>query len=115
MLFILYLFNFVRLRTVPSEKNFVMFHSLDENVVMHKFIYVLFSSCCNKTDFLSLFNSVIAVDLKQTIQVDKDLQIRAYYAGHVSFITLFIISLVDTLSIQSFYSLCLDRSEKFRL
>ncbi|KAI3946508.1 hypothetical protein MKX01_017724 [Papaver californicum] len=24
-----------------------------------------------------------AVDLKQTIQVDKDLQIRAYYAGHV--------------------------------
>ncbi|OWM67804.1 hypothetical protein CDL15_Pgr010742 [Punica granatum] len=26
---------------------------------------------------------VIAVDLKQTIQVDKDLQIRAYYAGHV--------------------------------
>ncbi|KAG9139111.1 hypothetical protein Leryth_024760 [Lithospermum erythrorhizon] len=26
---------------------------------------------------------VTAVDLKQTIQVDKDLQIRAYYAGHV--------------------------------
>lgn len=26
---------------------------------------------------------VIAVDLKQTLQVDKDLQIRAYYAGHV--------------------------------
>ncbi|PON45933.1 KH-domain/beta-lactamase-domain protein, archaea [Parasponia andersonii] len=26
---------------------------------------------------------VIAVDLKQTVQVDKDLQIRAYYAGHV--------------------------------
>ncbi|XP_055962004.1 cleavage and polyadenylation specificity factor subunit 3-II [Mercurialis annua] len=28
-------------------------------------------------------NRVIAVDLKQTVQVDKDLQIRAYYAGHV--------------------------------
>ncbi|XP_015578956.2 cleavage and polyadenylation specificity factor subunit 3-II [Ricinus communis] len=28
-------------------------------------------------------NKVIAVDLKQTVQVDKDLQIRAYYAGHV--------------------------------
>ncbi|KAL6549353.1 Cleavage and polyadenylation specificity factor subunit 3-II [Orobanche hederae] len=26
---------------------------------------------------------VTAVDLKQTVQVDKDLQIRAYYAGHV--------------------------------
>ncbi|KAK1309067.1 Cleavage and polyadenylation specificity factor subunit 3-II [Acorus calamus] len=26
---------------------------------------------------------VIAVDLKQVVQVDKDLQIRAYYAGHV--------------------------------
>ncbi|XP_051121549.1 cleavage and polyadenylation specificity factor subunit 3-II isoform X2 [Andrographis paniculata] len=27
--------------------------------------------------------AVTAVDLKQTIQVDKELQIRAYYAGHV--------------------------------
>ncbi|CAK9135579.1 unnamed protein product [Ilex paraguariensis] len=27
-----------------------------------------------------------AVDLKQTVQVDKDLQIRAYYAGHVRFL-----------------------------
>ncbi|GAB4828704.1 Cleavage and polyadenylation specificity factor subunit 3-II [Ancistrocladus abbreviatus] len=26
---------------------------------------------------------VIAVDLKQTVQVDEDLEIRAYYAGHV--------------------------------
>ncbi|KAG5079476.1 hypothetical protein AAZX31_02G080500 [Glycine max] len=26
---------------------------------------------------------VIAVDLRQTVQVEKDLQIRAYYAGHV--------------------------------
>lgn len=26
------------------------------------------------------------MDLKQTIQVDKDLVIRAYYAGHVSFL-----------------------------
>ncbi|KAG2301724.1 hypothetical protein Bca4012_059961 [Brassica carinata] len=28
-------------------------------------------------------NKVIPLDLKQTIQVDQDLQIRAYYAGHV--------------------------------
>lgn len=27
--------------------------------------------------------AVIAVDLKQTIRVDEDLEIRAYYAGHV--------------------------------
>lgn len=27
--------------------------------------------------------TVIAVDLKQTVQVDEDLEIRAYYAGHV--------------------------------
>lgn len=33
--------------------------------------------------FLWFFNAVIPVDLKQTVQVDKDLQIRAYYAGHV--------------------------------
>lgn len=28
------------------------------------------------------------MDLKQTVQVDKDLQIRAYYAGHVRFLDL---------------------------
>lgn len=28
------------------------------------------------------------MDLKQTVQVDKDLQIRAYYAGHVSLVYL---------------------------
>lgn len=27
--------------------------------------------------------AVIAVDVKQTVQVDKDLTIRGYYAGHV--------------------------------
>jgi len=26
------------------------------------------------------------LDLKQTVQVDKDLVIRAYYAGHVCFL-----------------------------
>ncbi|CAH8324506.1 unnamed protein product [Eruca vesicaria subsp. sativa] len=31
----------------------------------------------------SCMNKVIPLDLKQTIQVDEDLQIRAYYAGHV--------------------------------
>ncbi|MCH86491.1 cleavage and polyadenylation specificity factor subunit 3-II-like, partial [Trifolium medium] len=39
---------------------------------------------------------VIAVDLKQTVQVDEDLQIRAYYAGHVrlmSFISEFVFRL----------------------
>uniref|UniRef100_A0A7N0VN32 Cleavage and polyadenylation specificity factor subunit 3-II n=1 Tax=Kalanchoe fedtschenkoi TaxID=63787 RepID=A0A7N0VN32_KALFE len=34
-------------------------------------------------NIMSCMKKVIAVDLKQTIQVDKDLQIRAYYAGHV--------------------------------
>lgn len=32
---------------------------------------------------IRFLTAVIAVDLKQTVQVDKDLQIRAYYAGHV--------------------------------
>nr|GEV35913.1 cleavage and polyadenylation specificity factor subunit 3-II [Tanacetum cinerariifolium] len=32
---------------------------------------------------LSCMKKVTALDLKQTVQVDKDLQIRAYYAGHV--------------------------------
>ncbi|XP_065868174.1 cleavage and polyadenylation specificity factor subunit 3-II-like isoform X2 [Euphorbia lathyris] len=36
------------------------------------------------TDNISeCMKKVIAVDLKQTVLVDKDLQIRAYYAGHV--------------------------------
>lgn len=57
------------------------------------------SSLCNLTDddagtevvgiyhnslFPDILNvSVIPLDLKQTVQVDKDLAIRAYYAGHV--------------------------------
>ncbi|KAF3340690.1 cleavage and polyadenylation specificity factor subunit 3-II [Carex littledalei] len=32
---------------------------------------------------LQCMDKVIPIDIKQTIQVDKDLQIRAYYAGHV--------------------------------
>ncbi|KAK3027486.1 hypothetical protein RJ639_040287 [Escallonia herrerae] len=32
---------------------------------------------------LECLKKVTAVDLRQTLQVDKDLQIRAYYAGHV--------------------------------
>ncbi|KAK4799223.1 hypothetical protein SAY86_024588 [Trapa natans] len=39
---------------------------------------------------------VIAVDLKQTIQVDKDLQIRAYYAGHVLGAAMFYAKVGDT-------------------
>ncbi|KAL3843974.1 hypothetical protein ACJIZ3_001377 [Penstemon smallii] len=34
-------------------------------------------------DIVECMKKVTAVDLKQTVQVDKDLQIRAYYAGHV--------------------------------
>ncbi|CAI0627821.1 unnamed protein product [Linum tenue] len=34
-------------------------------------------------DISECMKKVTLVDLKQTIQVDKDLQIRAYYAGHV--------------------------------
>ncbi|KAJ0981046.1 hypothetical protein J5N97_009301 [Dioscorea zingiberensis] len=32
---------------------------------------------------IECMKKVIALDLKQTVNVDKDLQIRAYYAGHV--------------------------------
>lgn len=39
----------------------------------------LFSS----DDITECMKKVIAVDVKQTVQVDRDLQIRAYYAGHV--------------------------------
>ncbi|XXG51185.1 hypothetical protein AAC387_Pa02g5014 [Persea americana] len=39
----------------------------------------LFSS----DDIIECMKKVIAVDLKQTIYVDRDLQIRPYYAGHV--------------------------------
>jgi len=31
--------------------------------------------------------AVTAVDLRQTVQVDEDLQIRAYYAGHVRLVS----------------------------
>ncbi|KAL5201692.1 hypothetical protein ABZP36_036046 [Zizania latifolia] len=34
-------------------------------------------------DILCCMKKVIPLDLKQTVQVDKDLVIRAYYAGHV--------------------------------
>ncbi|RYR44191.1 hypothetical protein Ahy_A08g040566 isoform D [Arachis hypogaea] len=36
----------------------------------------------NSDHIAECMKKVIAVDLRQTIQVDKDLQIRAYYAGH---------------------------------
>ncbi|GMP88368.1 hypothetical protein CsSME_00040388 [Camellia sinensis var. sinensis] len=34
-------------------------------------------------NIVQCMKKVIAVDLKQTVQVDKDLQIRAYHVGHV--------------------------------
>ncbi|KAL4556000.1 hypothetical protein LXL04_038635 [Taraxacum kok-saghyz] len=40
-------------------------------------------NCHNSAIKLTFFYSVTAVDLKQNVQVDKDLQIRPYYAGHV--------------------------------
>ncbi|KAK7310126.1 hypothetical protein RJT34_07420 [Clitoria ternatea] len=39
---------------------------------------------------------VIAVDLRQTVQVDEDLQIRAYYAGHVIGAAMFYAKVGDT-------------------
>ncbi|TKY69231.1 Cleavage and polyadenylation specificity factor subunit 3-II [Spatholobus suberectus] len=38
---------------------------------------------------------VIAVDLRQTVQVDEDLQIRAYYAGHVIGAAMFYVKVGD--------------------
>ncbi|XP_058724433.1 cleavage and polyadenylation specificity factor subunit 3-II [Vicia villosa] len=38
---------------------------------------------------------VIAVDLKQTVQVDEDLEIRAYYAGHVIGAAMFYVKVGD--------------------
>ncbi|XP_028752504.1 cleavage and polyadenylation specificity factor subunit 3-II isoform X1 [Neltuma alba] len=38
---------------------------------------------------------VVAVDLKQTVQVDGDLQIRAYYAGHVIGAAMFYVKVGD--------------------
>ncbi|THG23927.1 hypothetical protein TEA_002505 [Camellia sinensis var. sinensis] len=35
-------------------------------------------------NIVQCMKKVTAVDLKQTVQVDKDLQIRAYYAGHLA-------------------------------
>ncbi|XP_042398197.1 cleavage and polyadenylation specificity factor subunit 3-II-like [Zingiber officinale] len=32
---------------------------------------------------MECMNKVTPLDIKQTIQVDEDLEIRAYYAGHV--------------------------------
>lgn len=37
----------------------------------------------NHYNLIRFLCAVIAVDLRQTVQVDEDLQIRAYYAGHV--------------------------------
>lgn len=53
--------------------------------VLSKFnIYYFFPHICLFLCALIWFLfAVIAVDLKQTVHVDKDLQIRAYYAGHV--------------------------------
>ncbi|KAE9605286.1 putative metallo-beta-lactamase [Lupinus albus] len=39
---------------------------------------------------------VIALDLRQTVQVDEDLQIRAYYAGHVIGAAMFYAKVGDT-------------------
>ncbi|XP_024995598.1 cleavage and polyadenylation specificity factor subunit 3-II isoform X1 [Cynara cardunculus var. scolymus] len=46
-------------------------------------------------NILDCMKKVTAVDLKQTVQVDKDLQIRAYYAGHVLGAAMFYASMGD--------------------
>ena len=53
-------------------------------VCLSQFLFVLFVFLSSY--FFGFYIAVIAVDLKQTVQVDKDLQIRAYYAGHVKFL-----------------------------
>ena len=50
---------------------------------------MLCSYVCLKILLHSFDFAVIAVDLKQTVQVDKDLQIRAYYAGHVKWFEIY--------------------------
>lgn len=47
-------------------------------------------------NIVECMNKVTAVDLKQTVQVDKDLQIRAYYAGHVLGAAMFYAKVGDT-------------------
>ncbi|KAF5753428.1 putative metallo-beta-lactamase, zn-dependent metallo-hydrolase, RNA specificity [Helianthus annuus] len=46
-------------------------------------------------NILNCMKKVTAVDIKQTVQVDKDLQIRAYYAGHVLGAAMFYASVGD--------------------
>ncbi|XP_058184171.1 cleavage and polyadenylation specificity factor subunit 3-II isoform X2 [Rhododendron vialii] len=47
-------------------------------------------------NILQCMRKVTAVDLKQIVQVDKDLQIRAYYAGHVIGAAMFYAKVGDT-------------------
>lgn len=48
------------------------------------FMYLMYIFSILRLSVIDLDSpAVIPVDLKQTIQVDEDLQIRAYYAGHV--------------------------------
>ncbi|KAJ1425335.1 Zn-dependent metallo-hydrolase, RNA specificity domain [Sesbania bispinosa] len=47
-------------------------------------------------DIAKCMKKVIAVDLKQTVQVDENLQIRAYYAGHVIGAAMFHAKVGDT-------------------
>lgn len=61
------------------------FHFIFSICFQIKHFYYYFSFFSFLYFIFDLWTSVIAVDLKQTVQVDKDLQIRAYYAGHVSF------------------------------
>nr|XP_043639989.1 cleavage and polyadenylation specificity factor subunit 3-II [Erigeron canadensis] len=47
-------------------------------------------------NILNCLKKVSAVNIKQTVQVDKDLQIRAYYAGHVLGAAMIYASVGDT-------------------
>lgn len=43
--------------------------------------------CYTYFNLILFLCTVLAVDLKQTVHVDEDLQIRAYYAGHVRLVS----------------------------
>ncbi|KAL7148477.1 hypothetical protein ABFS83_06G180800 [Erythranthe nasuta] len=61
-------------------------------------------------DIAECMKKVTAVDLKQTIQVDKDLQIRAYYAGHVIGAAMFYAKVGDSAMVYTGdYNMTADR------
>jgi Cft2 family RNA processing exonuclease len=56
-------------------------------------IHLTFRPCLSLTPFV--YPQVITVDLHQTVQVDDELEIKAYYAGHVLGAAMFRIKVGD--------------------